>query len=238
MANETQNKMPINSRTYESLKADFRKLSSEMNSGMVTAKDINGNVFRVDIDDPRYLSGELVGIRKGMIITRDSEGNNISVSVDDPRYISGELFALNIGMIGVKDMGGNTFRVSIKDPKYISGEYVPITKGMTWEIKDTRNYRKPKSKEHVENMKKWASVTDPTTMESKRVLRTDPLYVSGYYKGPSFGKIRSRESKEKMSMIMTGKKQDRCCCIGCGAEISVNNLHRHYGSRKCAKRIS
>lgn len=124
-----KNGMKINSRIYESLKSDFRKLASEMQKGKVVVKDDDENIYKVSVDDTRYLSGELVGIQKGM----------------------------------------------------------------SWKIEDTTNYKKPKSKSHIENMKKWASVTDPITMERKRVLRTDLLYVSGYYKGPSYGIQKTEE---------------------------------------------
>jgi hypothetical protein len=49
-------------------------------------------------------------------------------------------------MIGVKDENGNTFRVSVDDPRYIISDLVPITKGMSWKIEDTTNYKKSKSK--------------------------------------------------------------------------------------------
>jgi len=43
----------------------FGELSS-IGKNTITVKDINGNKFRVNKDDPRYLSGELVGINKGI----------------------------------------------------------------------------------------------------------------------------------------------------------------------------
>ena len=50
----------------------------------------------ISIDDPRYLSGELVGIMKGTkhpgvnqgkVVVKDKDGNTMSVSVDDKRYL-------------------------------------------------------------------------------------------------------------------------------------------------------
>lgn len=196
-----KNKMPIISRTYESLKFDFRKLSAKIHTGMVVVKDVDGNKFKV--------------------------------STNDPRYISGELVSPNTGTMGVKDVYGNTFSVSTDDPRYISGELVPIIKGMTWKIEDTSNYRKPKSKSHIENIKKWVSVTDPNTMERKRVLRTDHLYVSGYYKGASYGMKKTEEQRKEISSRFRGKTQVRCSCVLCRNEVSVNNLNRHFGSGAC-----
>lgn len=59
--------------------------------GMVTVKDEDGNKFQVAKDDPRYLSGEIVGHTKGKTSVKDKDGNTMQVSVDDPRYLSGEL---------------------------------------------------------------------------------------------------------------------------------------------------
>jgi hypothetical protein len=198
-----KNDEKINSRLYESLKEDFRKLSSK--------------------------------IHKDKVVVKDEQGKTFKVHVDDPRFISGELKALTLGHIGVKDNDGNTFRVSVDDPRYLSGELVAITKGMSWKIEDTINYKKPKSQSHVENMKKWASVTDPETMERKRVLRTDPLYVSGYYKGPSYGIKKTEEQRKEISERFKGNKQIRCSCVICKKEISANNLVRHHGSKLCLK---
>ena len=57
----------------------------------VVVKDKGGNIFSVDKNDPRYLSGELVGATKSKISVKDKEGNNFLVDIKDPRYLSGEL---------------------------------------------------------------------------------------------------------------------------------------------------
>ena len=36
-------------------------------SGKMTAKDKDGNIYHINVDDPRYLSGELVGNRKNIL---------------------------------------------------------------------------------------------------------------------------------------------------------------------------
>lgn len=59
--------------------------------GTVSVKDSNGNRFRVAMDDPRYLSGELVGTSKGTLLVKDKNGNHLRVEINDPRYLSGEL---------------------------------------------------------------------------------------------------------------------------------------------------
>lgn len=57
----------------------------------VVVKDKEGNIFSVDKNDPRYLSGELVGTTKGKMPVKDKDGNGFLVDVDDPRFLSGEL---------------------------------------------------------------------------------------------------------------------------------------------------
>jgi hypothetical protein len=42
------------------------------------------------------------------------------------------------------------------------------------------------------------------------------------------GRIHSSETKEKMSRVALGRKQLRCSCINCRAEISINNISTHY----------
>jgi hypothetical protein len=61
---------------------------------LVTIRDISSNTFDVHKTDPRYLSGELVGITKGLFTVIDNRGNTFKVSVDDSRYLSGELVSI------------------------------------------------------------------------------------------------------------------------------------------------
>lgn len=98
--------------------------------GMTTVKDRDENTSKVYLDDPRYLSGELVGISKGMATVRDKEGNIFNINTNDSRYISRELKPVSFEMVPVKDMHDNYFKVSIHDPKYLSGEFVHIMNGL------------------------------------------------------------------------------------------------------------
>ena len=104
--------------------------------GTTTVRDKNGLCLRVCIDDPRYLSGEYVGITKGKVTVVDLEGNTFQVSKDDPRYLSGELVHNSTDRVTVVDLEGNTFQVSKDNPRYLSGEYVSINKGKIV-VKDT-----------------------------------------------------------------------------------------------------
>ena len=60
-------------------------------SGIAIVKDNYGNKFGVSVSDPRYLSGELVGVTKGKLAVKDKYGKCYFVSTDDKRYINGEL---------------------------------------------------------------------------------------------------------------------------------------------------
>ena len=105
--------------------------------GKVTVKDCDGNTFRTTVEDPRYISGELVGIAKGKISVKDSSGNKFLVDADDARFLSGELVGVNKGgswkqkvpsplkgTFLAKDKNGNMCRLNKNDPRYISGEYI------------------------------------------------------------------------------------------------------------------
>jgi len=80
-----------------------------------TVKDKDGNTMLVSVNDPRYLSGELVGVmkdthnpgmHKGKTVVKDKYGKQFHVSVDDPRFLSGELVGINknIAIPTSKDM--------------------------------------------------------------------------------------------------------------------------------------
>ena len=57
----------------------------------VTVIDKNGIYLQVNINDPRYLSGELVPITKNMIVVKDENDSYLQVNINDPRYLSGYL---------------------------------------------------------------------------------------------------------------------------------------------------
>ena len=139
--------------------------------GTATVKDNEGNILQVPIDDPRYLSGELVGHTKGRVNVKDEFGNNFQVPIDDPRYLSGELKPPMTGKITVKDIDGNYIVTTKNDPRYLSGELVGLSKGKI-SVKDNKgNYY--------------------------QVNINDPRYLSGELKGIWFGKKHKPETIEK-----------------------------------------
>jgi len=81
--------------------------------GQVTVRDIEGNCFNVQIDDPRYISGELTQINKGMVTVRGKDGKCLRISVNDSRYINGEYEIISKGN---KSIRGKT--IIYKDDEY------------------------------------------------------------------------------------------------------------------------
>lgn len=140
--------------------------------GLTCVRDKEGNCFLVSREDPRYLSGELVGVTKGKLPVKDKNGNTFSVSVNDSRYLSGELVSFRKGLILVKDKNGNTFSVSVNDPRYLSGELVGATKGLVTVKDKNGNYF--------------------------HVSKDDPRYLSGELKPIWAGRKHSEETKKKM----------------------------------------
>jgi len=96
--------------TFRCYKDDERLKTGELvgiTKGMLVVKDKFNNHLYVSIEDPRYISGELISVLKGK----------------KPNYIPNSK-----NKITVKDKYNNYYRIDINNPKYISGEYIPISK--------------------------------------------------------------------------------------------------------------
>lgn len=118
-------------------KSTTKLLMSKARLNKTTVKDSEGNTISVPVDDPRLLSGELVGIAKGKVAVKDSNGNTFLVDRTDPRVLSGELVGVNKGRkfkqkvpsplkgtFLAKNRDGDMCRLTKNDPRYISGEYI------------------------------------------------------------------------------------------------------------------
>ena len=82
-------------------------------SGTIMVTDGTSS-FRVPKNDPRFLSGELVGHTKGMTYAVDASGNSYYVKKDDPRFSTGELKGNNAGKIYITN-GIQNKRISPND---------------------------------------------------------------------------------------------------------------------------
>lgn len=117
------------SNTYNIKKGGLGGLGWEHTRGKTVVKDKDGTNIMISINDPRYLSGELVGINVNMVNVIDEHGTAIQISKDDPRYLSGELVGVTKGLAMYKDKDGNTYQTSKDDPRVVSGKLVGINKG-------------------------------------------------------------------------------------------------------------
>lgn len=150
---------------------------------LVCVKDGKGNIFVVHCKDSRYISGELVGVKKGMATVKDKDGNCFNINVNDPRYLSGELVGSTKGIITVKDKHGNKFSVSIDEPRYLSGELINISKGqVTVKDKDGNCFK---------------------------VDKNDPRYLSGELKSNWYGRKHTEETKRKIRETIRLKKLNK-----------------------------
>lgn len=107
------------------------------NKGFIVARDpVTGMRYRVLPDDPRWLSGELVGQNAGIVNSN----------------INGKL----TGYIQAKDSRGNFYRVRADDPRWQSGELVGVNKGKPAHPNTVAAAKKkkgiPKTKEHTQKV--------------------------------------------------------------------------------------
>lgn len=107
------------------------KKISDVHTGFTLALDQNNNRVRVSVDDPRFITKELVGHTKGKVTVKNSEGIILSVDADDPRIKTGELVGVTKGLRVMKDKDGNRYQVTKDDPRIKTGELVGNTKGYT-----------------------------------------------------------------------------------------------------------
>jgi len=133
---------------------ETKQKMSESRKGTFTAKDAKTGkiVGRVNGDDTRVLSGELVAVNKGTFTAKDAKTgkNTVQVSINDTRVLSGELVGVNKnkpkseehkqkisealkGKFAAKNAntGENVGLVSIDDPRVLSGELLHASKCKT-----------------------------------------------------------------------------------------------------------
>lgn len=97
LSEETKQKLS-DAMTGREFTDEWKNNISEALKGTVPVKNEHGEFLRVSVDDPRYISGELVPIATGTLCVKDKDGNMFRVDVTDERYLSGELLAVNVGL--------------------------------------------------------------------------------------------------------------------------------------------
>lgn len=75
-AMKNKNFQNMNSRIYQTLKEEIA--NSKLNKNVIVAKDAEGNVFRITKENPKWISGELVGVMKN---TKCSENTRRAASL-------------------------------------------------------------------------------------------------------------------------------------------------------------
>ena len=186
---------------------EVRKKMGKIKKNTIAVKDKDGNKFRVDNTDPRWLSGELVGVakgknrspksakvkkqmsesKKGKIAVKDKDGKCYLVDKNDPRWMNGELVGVNDKKVNVADKEGNIFKVSTNDPRYLSGELKSISNF----IGKTNPSTKHKGKYRV--------------IKNEISLYIDPSRLE-YYKSKGWrrGNPNSKEGSKKASKKLAG----------------------------------
>ena len=104
----------INEKFYNKAKSKSNGFDT---SGKIVVKDENNNTMLVPVNDPRYLSGELISTIKNKVVVKNKNDNIFQVDKNDPRYLSKELVSINKSKVAVKDKDGNTFQCDINDSR-------------------------------------------------------------------------------------------------------------------------
>lgn len=143
----------------------------------VSVKDKEGNCFRINNLDSRYLNGEFVGVAKDRIRVVDQYGNKTSVYKNNPEYLKGNL----IETVKVRDINNIIFDVSKNDIRIKTGELIPFAKNKTTAKDKEGNYF--------------------------QIDCDDPKLISGELVGMFKGKRHSNKSKQKMKQAKSGKQK-------------------------------
>ena len=200
-------------------------------AGRVTVRDKYGNTSSVPVDDPRYLSGELVGHSKGKVVVKDEEGNMFQVDKNDPRYLSGELPYFKVG---------NSLSDETKEK--ISNSL--IGNSLSDETKEKLSLLNRGSKNKMFG-KVVIKKDDGSTII---VDKNDELILNHTYKpgmigenNGMYGKKHTAEAKQKMSKSRQGSKNPAAKSIVINnikyntvKEASIKlNIHRLVVSNRC-----
>jgi hypothetical protein len=98
--NENDKGYKVTSRVYKRLKEEYSKITT----GKCILQDKDGNIYHVEKNSEKYLSGELFGFTKGQVPVRDPEtGKCFNIKKTDERWINGELKSSTSGYIPTQE---------------------------------------------------------------------------------------------------------------------------------------
>lgn len=126
----------INGKNVKISKNEYDKLKGMGQAAGVTVgkgcfMDKNGKKFLCDVNDPRVLSGELVGATKGLTIYKykNDFSKTCFTKKDDPRVLSGELVGINYGIVYCRNpFTGEKIKTTKDDPRLLTGEIITSNK--------------------------------------------------------------------------------------------------------------
>lgn len=214
--------------------------------GMTAVKDQYNNKYYVSCDDPRVLSGTLVGINKGKVVVKDIHNNISQVDITNHDYVNGILKHISVGRVTVKDPLNYTLSVFVNDPLYKSGYYKFICTGK-FNVKDEYGNIFHIDKENPDFINgklipffKGMVVTKDINNNIHHVKCGDPRITSGelqyYCSGLKHGP-KSEASKNKISNALKGKKlsdetKDKISNTLKGRRLSKSTREKMSFSRK------
>lgn len=153
--------------------------------GKVSVMDKDGNTFQTSIDDPRYLSGELVAPNKGQVTVKTEDGW-INISKEEYQKNKDKYITPTKNKILVKYKGRENekgFSISIEEYKKNPDLYVSATKG--WLVvrnkKDgsVKVIKKEDMTDEFEPFSKGKTVVKDKEGNTFYIDVDDPRYVSG-----------------------------------------------------------
>ena len=136
----------------------------------VAVKDKNGNYMIVHYQDPRYLSGELVGVNVGFVMGK-MKNENFYHAIPKELYNKDEYETYSSNKVTVKDKFGKFYLVSKEDPRYLNGELVP-----TW--KDRHHKDETKQKMHETHLKNHHQQGEKNSMYGKCWIHNNEKSIS------------------------------------------------------------
>ena len=152
--------------------------------GKVSVMDKDGNTFQTSIDDPRYLSGELVAPNKGQVTVKTKDGW-INISQEEYRKNKDKYITPTKNKILVKYKGRENekgFSISIEEYKKNPDLYVSATKGwiLVRDKKDgtIKSVKKEDMTDEFEPFSKGKTVVKDKEGNTFYVDVDDPRYVS------------------------------------------------------------